>query len=297
MSEQSKALIDGISAAKVGDYEKARVLLLEALEGGRNEELIQLWLAHVSENTTDKISYLRQVIRLNPQNDQASRTLAAVLVQEAGSLLRNRKRDLARQYLVDASHLQPSSELVWFYLASVTQDLEEKRSSLEKVLKIAPGHEKAVAMLAALSAAPVAKPAPAAPVAKPVPVSAENRQGGGMVLLVDDSPTIQKLVEVTLKRKGYEVILAGSAMAAMAELEKATVHLILLDVTMPQIDGFQLLKILKKREATKDIPVLMLTGKDGFVNRLRGKSGGALEYLTKPIKPAELTAAVGKYIS
>ncbi|MCK5690932.1 response regulator [Myxococcota bacterium] len=288
MSEQSKALIDGISAAKVGDYEKARVLLLEALEGGRNEELIQLWLAHVSENTTDKISYLRQVIRLNPQNDQASRTLAAVLVQEAGSLLRNRKRDLARQYLVDASHLQPSSELVWFYLASVTQDLEEKRSSLEKVLKIAPGHEKAVAMLAALSAAPVAKP---------VPVSAENRQGGGMVLLVDDSPTIQKLVEVTLKRKGYEVILAGSAMAAMAELEKATVHLILLDVTMPQIDGFQLLKILKKREATKDIPVLMLTGKDGFVNRLRGKSGGALEYLTKPIKPAELTAAVGKYIS
>ena len=116
------------------------------------------------------------------------------------------------------------------------------------------------------------------------------------VLIVDDSPTIRKLVSMTLEKEGYEVVTAFDGLAAVKEIAKHNPDLILMDIKMPRLDGYQLCKLVKKHEATNKIPVIMLSGKDGMFDKLRGRLVGCTDYITKPFQPEILVEAVGKYL-
>jgi twitching motility two-component system response regulator PilG len=116
------------------------------------------------------------------------------------------------------------------------------------------------------------------------------------VLVVDDSPTVRKLVAMTLEKNGYRVVSAYDGVAAIREIAEHNPALILMDVNMPRMDGYQLCKLVRKHEATRHIPVLMLSGKDGVFDRLRGKMVGCSGYVPKPFVPEELVQAVGEHI-
>ncbi|MGL5094553.1 MAG: response regulator [Planctomycetia bacterium] len=124
------------------------------------------------------------------------------------------------------------------------------------------------------------------------PVAAEVKT---TILVVDDSPTVCKLVSVTLKNQGYRVMTAGDGVEAMSTIKSTTPDLILLDITMPRMDGYELCKLLKGYQATKRIPIIMLSGKDGLFNRMRGKMAGCTDYITKPFDPDTLLGAVKRY--
>ncbi|MGH7890225.1 MAG: response regulator, partial [Thermodesulfobacteriota bacterium] len=115
------------------------------------------------------------------------------------------------------------------------------------------------------------------------------------VLVVDDSPTIQKIVAITLERKGYQVVTAANAMQALAKLNEVVPDMIFLDINLPHMDGYQVCKIIKANDLTKDVPVVMLSGKDGFFDKVRGRIAGATDYITKPFEPSTLIQAVEKY--
>ena len=115
------------------------------------------------------------------------------------------------------------------------------------------------------------------------------------IMVVDDSPTICRLVTTTLEKQHYQVIAASDGMEALAKMNEIMPDLILLDITMPRLDGYQLCKIIKGNEATKHIPVVMLSGKDGFFDRIKGRMAGALDYITKPFKPDALLEVVAKH--
>ncbi len=115
------------------------------------------------------------------------------------------------------------------------------------------------------------------------------------IMVVDDSPTICRLVASTLEKKQYEVVTASDGMEALAKMNEVTPDLILLDITMPRLDGYQLCKIIKGNDATKHIPVVMLSGKDGFFDKVKGRMAGALDYVTKPFKPDALVRVVAKH--
>lgn len=115
------------------------------------------------------------------------------------------------------------------------------------------------------------------------------------ILVVDDSPTIQKIVAITLERKGYQVIAAANAMQAMAKLNEVVPTLIFLDIGLPHVDGYQVCKIIKANDLTKNIPVVMLSGKDGFFDKVRGRIAGATGYIAKPFGPSTLIEAVEKF--
>ncbi len=115
------------------------------------------------------------------------------------------------------------------------------------------------------------------------------------VLVVDDSPTIQKIVAITLERKGYQVVTAANAMQALAKLNEVVPNMIFLDINLPHMDGYQVCKIIKANDLTKDVPVVMLSGKDGFFDKVRGRLAGATDYITKPFEPSTLIQAVEKY--
>ncbi len=113
--------------------------------------------------------------------------------------------------------------------------------------------------------------------------------------MVDDSPTIQKVVSVTLEAHGHEVVTASDGMEALAKLRTLRPDLVLLDITMPHMDGYQLCRILRSNELTKSVPIVMLSGKDGLFDKMRGRMAGAATYITKPFAPSALPPLVDKY--
>lgn len=116
------------------------------------------------------------------------------------------------------------------------------------------------------------------------------------VLVVDDSPTVRKLVQMTLQGRGYNIVTAFDGVSAIKEIARHEPWLILLDINMPRLDGYQLCSLIRKHERTRHIPVVMLSGKDGVFDRIRGKMVGCTSYIVKPFVPEALIEEVEKHI-
>lgn len=119
---------------------------------------------------------------------------------------------------------------------------------------------------------------------------------GRTILVVDDSATVRKLISGKLEKCGHEVVCAVDGMDALAKLNEIVPDLILLDITMPRMDGYQVCKLIRNNQATKDIPVVMISGKDGFFDKVRGRMAGTTGYITKPFGPETLMKALDAYI-
>ena len=83
---------------------------------------------------------------------------------------------------------------------------------------------------------------------------------------------------------------------AVEILKSLTPHLVLLDISMPKLDGYQVCKMIRSNEKTKDVPVVMISGKDGFFDKVRGRMAGTTDYITKPFGPETLMKALGTYL-
>ena len=116
------------------------------------------------------------------------------------------------------------------------------------------------------------------------------------ILAVDDERHIVRLVQVNLERAGYQVISAFDGKEALKKVESEKPDLIVLDVMMPHMDGFEVLKRLKSDDKTKNIPVVMLTAKAQDADVFRGWASGVDCYLTKPFNPIELLTFVKRIV-
>lgn len=123
-------------------------------------------------------------------------------------------------------------------------------------------------------------------------MSAETPAPFSTILVVDDNPTnIQVLFDV-LSEMGYRVAIAKSGDAALQRLQSYHPDIILLDVMMPGIDGFETCRQLKADPATRDIPVIFMTALSDLVDKVKGLSLGAVDYITKPIQHEEALARI-----
>jgi twitching motility two-component system response regulator PilG len=122
-----------------------------------------------------------------------------------------------------------------------------------------------------------------------------HQEGRRIILVVDDSPTIQKVVSVTLEAHGHEVVTASDGMEALSKLRTLKPDLVLLDITMPHMDGYQLCRIMRSNDITRNVPIVMLSGKDGLFDKMRGRMAGAASYITKPFAPSTLPPLIDKY--
>ncbi len=117
------------------------------------------------------------------------------------------------------------------------------------------------------------------------------------VLVADDSPTVRKLMSATLRTHGFDVIEAIDGIDAVRALSERQPDLILLDINMPKLDGFQLCRLVKKHAATRHIPVLMLSGKQDATDRAKGQLVGCSAYFTKPFDPDQIVAAITQQLA
>jgi CheY-like chemotaxis protein len=116
-----------------------------------------------------------------------------------------------------------------------------------------------------------------------------------VVLSVDDSPIVQVSIQRAISDR-YEVLCAKSAVEALNLLNTRKVELLLLDVTMPDIDGLELCRTIRNIGKFRDLPVIMLTAKDGFMDKVKGQFAGSTHYLTKPVDREKLLPVLEKYI-
>ncbi|NMG58294.1 response regulator [Geitlerinema sp. P-1104] len=116
------------------------------------------------------------------------------------------------------------------------------------------------------------------------------------IVCIDDERTIRKTIELMLKPHGYEITSFGSSLKALSLVFPLKPDLILCDIAMPEPDGYELCAMLRKSRAFRQTPIIMLTGRDGFIDRVRARMVGATDYLTKPFGEQELIMLLETYI-
>jgi two-component system phosphate regulon response regulator PhoB len=117
------------------------------------------------------------------------------------------------------------------------------------------------------------------------------------ILVVDDEPEAVELVEFNLKQAGYAVTTAADGAEALQKARTQKPDLIVLDVMLPEMDGFEICKTLRLDAATAKVPIIMLTAKAAEIDRVLGLELGADDYLTKPYSPRELLLRIKKILS
>jgi twitching motility two-component system response regulator PilG len=118
---------------------------------------------------------------------------------------------------------------------------------------------------------------------------------GLKIMVIDDSSTIRRSAEIFLGQAGYQVVTAEDGFDALAKINDHHPALILCDILMPRLDGYQTCALIKKSAKFHATPVLMLSSKDGLFDRARGAMVGAAAYLTKPFSKDSLLTAVREH--
>jgi two-component system phosphate regulon response regulator PhoB len=116
------------------------------------------------------------------------------------------------------------------------------------------------------------------------------------ILVVDDEPEAVELVEFNLKQAGFDVVSAADGAEALKKARALLPGLILLDLMLPEIDGLEVCKMLRRDAATAGIPIVMVTAKAAEIDRILGLELGADDYITKPFSPRELVLRVKKIL-
>ncbi|MEA5552736.1 response regulator [Anabaena cylindrica UHCC 0172] len=118
----------------------------------------------------------------------------------------------------------------------------------------------------------------------------------GRIVCIEDAIAICQTVESILNPQGYEAICITKPLEALSLVFQLKPDLILCDIAMPELDGYEICAMLRHSTAFRLIPIIMLTGKEGFIDRVRARMVGATDYLTKPFADTELLMLVEKYI-
>lgn len=117
-----------------------------------------------------------------------------------------------------------------------------------------------------------------------------------VILVVDDSPVVVEAVREALLNDGYSVLVANDGLEALDVIKSNHIDLILLDIDMPRMNGYQLCKLLKRDSNYKQIPIIMLTAKSSEADRIWGVKAGSDEYLTKPFNYSRVKEAMKRFL-
>lgn len=115
------------------------------------------------------------------------------------------------------------------------------------------------------------------------------------ILAVDDSPIMLEMVKRVLEEE-YTVLVANNAVDALALIYHEPISLLLLDVTMPDVDGLEMCRTVRSLPQFQDLPIIMVTARDSMFDRVQGRLAGATEYLTKPFEGEKLVETVHQFI-
>lgn len=277
---------EAVLIAKSGNKAQARRLFREAADLDPRDARVWQALAHLADKPADAIEAWREVVRIAPGQFGGAAALKKALVAEARALGTAGNQTQALSRWREALTLDTRDPELWVGLASASNDDREIRRAIDTALSIDPSHKAAADWLARLRA-------------REHPPSAPAHEASGparrTIMVVDDSPTIRKILGLTLERAGYTVVAEPDGERAVARLAELVPDLILLDIAMPKLDGYEVCRRIKSDPRTAQVPVVMLSGKGGFFDKVKGRMVGATEYLTKPFETPAVLAAIASH--
>ena len=116
------------------------------------------------------------------------------------------------------------------------------------------------------------------------------------VMVIDDSKTIRRTAETLLQREGYDVVTAVDGFEALSKIAESNPDIVFVDIMMPRLDGYQTCALIKNSQNYQNIPVIMLSSKDGLFDQAKGRVVGSDQYLTKPFSKDELLGAIRTHV-
>ncbi len=322
----------GVVAAKAEDRAQAKLWFAEATDLAPRNETAWLWRAGLADTPEEGIELLQFVLAINPNNERAKQGLAHFQSQIAAKwncpICDYRGEAGPNPHACPRCKSVVSLENPSAFDAPTGADrrlLEEAAHRIYADLQANPTPSNAFKLglaylnlgyadegIKALQSAVKSRPADGAwkgqvlrfvkhrEAARKIADEEQRRSASAVkpsVFVVDDSPTIRKLVSVTLGTAGYQIVEAADGYEVADRVRQhGAPALFILDINMPGLDGYQLCKLLRQSTETSGVPIIFLTGKEGFFNKLRGQWAGAVEYLTKPFDPQKLLAAVAKIV-
>ena len=129
-----------------------------------------------------------------------------------------------------------------------------------------------------------------------ISINGKPKLTGLKVLVIDDSKTIRRTAETLLTKEGCEVFTAVDGFDALSKIADHQPDIVFVDIMMPRLDGYQTCSLIKHNKIFKQIPVIMLSSKDGLFDRARGRIVGSEHYLTKPFTKDELLGAIEAHV-
>jgi len=331
-SIQTYRLNAGVADYKAGDLESARRYFAAAVEQDARHVPALFWLAHLAEAPQDALAYLERILEVEPDNARAQQSAETYRQQldmtvagwqcpycqtraatepaacpECGAILsldhlhaffeggHGINPRLIREAIQrDEAILAESSDLALAYHVGLAylnlRQLDEALKYLQVAARSQPNDHPWRGQVKALWQHKLALDAAERDRLK-------QQEVKRTILVVDDSPTVRKLVTMTMEKQGFRVVDAADGQAAVERIRTGGVpDLILLDITMPGMDGYQVCRLIRQCPETQKVPVVMLSGKDGFFDKIRGRMAGSTEYITKPFKPEVVLQVVQKYV-
>lgn len=307
------------------DQRSARIALRNALAGDarslaaaeRVDEACERWREAIAL-TDDDVELWLELAAITPDQEEAERAVETAYELNPADERTAKAMDRLRQLQIDPRTIEPPADAfvrfestadVSACLEPLDDQLAQFDASLDAFaqLTVAPPQEPsgAPATNDARPSAPLSpaepplavavSPPSAAASAPPAPPAESNRSSRRTVMVVDDSPTIRKILALTLERAGYKVMAEPDGESAIERVDQLVPDLILLDIAMPKLDGYEVCKRFKQDPRTAQVPVVMLSGKDAFFDKVKGRMAGATEYLTKPFEAPAVLAVVASY--
>jgi twitching motility two-component system response regulator PilG len=321
-------LAQGIERAKAGKKTSSRELLEEARALDESREEVWLWLAAVAPTVAERRRCLERVLALNPNHRHALALLElpALRAEPAPQPVPGRRCPICRGIGFSGERCS------WCRALFSLPDLKAmlKNSAVDREL-IAAGLKRLAAVpgvqesfdaqlalglgllnlgepddaIAHFTVANRLRPEDDLLAAQLEVLALWRRRAAaperllrrGQVLVVDDSPTVLKLVAGSLEPHGFRVATAGAGLEALARLREAPPDLILLDINLPGMDGYQICKLIKADPALGRVPVVFLSGRGGLFDRMRGRLAGSADHIQKPFEPRALLGLVERFVA
>lgn len=333
-SVKTGLLSDAVQAIRLGQKRLAREILASIIATEPKNEQAHVWSAAIAETPEEAVQFLERVLEINPANSIAFNTLAAqglqriakqpeqtvaepssplpaetpeTVEQDSACSLCNENRPPAAQVCPGCGAAYSIYETANLRANGGVNErmIEECVQGLLSRIEATPSHDLFISI--GLGYLCLNRSGEALPyLTRAWELCSKDLQlrrfiealaSRKLILVVDDSATVRRLVSITLERQGHRVRTAINGLDGLAKFEEEMPDLVLLDITMPHMDGYEMCRLLRRNPSAKKLPVFMLSGNDGFFDKVRGKMAGATDYLTKPFHSEVLLKALSKTLT
>ena len=326
-------LSDAVQAIRLGQKAFAREILADILREDPVNEHAYIWSAAIAETREEAVRCLERVLKINPENTLAANALAAQRLEKREAVVEERQPLSTPKASFQAARTEQKEECPlcgyerkpnavscgacggYYSIHDLPKQgisgntvnerlLEEcirkwklrleQETTFDAYMSIALGHlnlSRSGEALPYLWRAWALRTQDAR-----LRHFNDQLAAKKLILVVDDSATVRRLVSITLERQGHRVRTAVDGLDGLKKFEEEMPDLVLMDITMPEMDGYELCRMLRRNPSAKRMPILMLSGNDGFFDKVRGKMAGATDYLTKPFHSDVLVKALDKFL-